>query len=1114
MAIESELQAKWSSERLFESDATNSGPTTTQSDLPLSSPRPDRFFANFPYPYMNGRLHLGHAFSLSKAEFAVSWERQKGKNVLFPFGFHCTGMPIKAAADGLRRELEVYGCPPVFPVATSAASEGTGAGSSAPALKSKVAAKQGATVYKWDLLASIGVPAEEIPRFVDPVHWCHYFPPLAREDLGALGTQIDWRRSFITTDANPYYDAFVGWQFRKLKAQNLIQFGKRHTIYSPKDGQPCMDHDRASGEGVDPEEFTGIKLEVVEASEAASRSLSPLLESRARVYLLAGTLRPETMYGQTNVWVGPELEYVCFRVAQAEYWIASLRAARNLAFQGYALKEGHVELPPSVPTLLGKDLIGCRIKAPLSLYEHIYVLPMINVSGTKGSGIVCSVPSNSPDDYAALRDLRDKPQFRAKYGIKDEHVLPFPPRPIIETPTLGDLPAERAVTEAGIKSQNDGVLLEAAKERVYKEDFYQGSMKVGQYAGMAVSAAKPLIKALLVEQGQALDFWVPKAIVMSRSGDECVVALVDQWYLAYGEAAWQEKARQCIASMNFYSEEVRHQFEQALDWMHQWACSRSYGLGSKLPWDQDYLIESLSDSTIYMAYYMVAHILHQGSLDGSLSPHGIKAEQMTDQAWDYVFGHSDALEGTAQATQIPAALLARMRQEFDYWYPWDLRVSGKDLVANHLLMSIYNHVALFPPRCWPRAIRANGHLLLNSQKMSKSTGNFMTMQQAVGEYGADATRLALADAGDGIEDANFLPDTANAAILRLYTLKEFAEQVASGQGGLYRDQGGAFADKVFAAELDRLALLCVQAMDAAMYRDAVKYGFFELLNARDHYRDMVLVKSGPESVEQGYGMWRPLIWRYLELQARLLAPFCPHLCDWVWRGPLGRSGSILTCGSSGSDTLLLSSPQALSASQQEALTANAYLVDSAHAFRALMSKSNNPPPSSNAVVYVATAYPAWQNAVHAAVGACKELGIEDDKSFIQYINQKVAPLCTSKLAKKQLIPYAVEARKNHAAIPKGDPGSSSTTTKTGTFDELATMRACTTFLAKTLGLASVRVVQVANPDEFDTTTTKVSVAPQPGSPCIGVEQAEGATPGLDGEITEKAARIKLHEKTE
>lgn len=75
----------------------------------------EKFFVTFPFPYMNGRLHLGHTFSISKAEFAVRYQRLKGKKVLFPFGFHCTGMPIKACADKLKREIETYGCPPVFP---------------------------------------------------------------------------------------------------------------------------------------------------------------------------------------------------------------------------------------------------------------------------------------------------------------------------------------------------------------------------------------------------------------------------------------------------------------------------------------------------------------------------------------------------------------------------------------------------------------------------------------------------------------------------------------------------------------------------------------------------------------------------------------------------------------------------------------------------------------------------------------------------------------------------------------------------------------------------------------------------------------------------------------
>lgn len=43
--------------------------------------------------------------------------------------------------------------------------------------------------------------------------------------------------------------------------------------------------------------------------------------------------------------------------------------------------------------------------------------------------------------------------------------------------------------------------------------------------------------------------------------------------------------------------------------------------------------------------------------------------------------------------------------------------------------------------------------MLNGKKMSKSTGNFLTMKEATNKYGSDATRLTLADAGDDITDA-------------------------------------------------------------------------------------------------------------------------------------------------------------------------------------------------------------------------------------------------------------------------------------------------------------------------------------------------------------------------
>jgi leucyl-tRNA synthetase len=72
----------------------------------LETKNKSKYFTTFPYPYMNGQLHLGHAYSMSKAEFQVRFQRQIGKNALFPFAFHCTGMPISAAARRLNREFD------------------------------------------------------------------------------------------------------------------------------------------------------------------------------------------------------------------------------------------------------------------------------------------------------------------------------------------------------------------------------------------------------------------------------------------------------------------------------------------------------------------------------------------------------------------------------------------------------------------------------------------------------------------------------------------------------------------------------------------------------------------------------------------------------------------------------------------------------------------------------------------------------------------------------------------------------------------------------------------------------------------------------------------------
>uniref|UniRef100_A0A9J8C4Y2 Leucine--tRNA ligase, cytoplasmic n=1 Tax=Cyprinus carpio carpio TaxID=630221 RepID=A0A9J8C4Y2_CYPCA len=813
--IEEEVQQKWEQEKIFEIDA----PTSTEENTDKN-----KYFVTFPYPYMNGRLHLGHTFCLSKCEFAMGYQRLKGKRCLFPFGLHCTGMPIKACADKLKREMELYGNPPQFPEEDDEEEEQKKVTDEviikdkAKGKKSKAVAKSGSAKFQWDIMKSLGLRDDEIVKFAEAEHWLEYFPPLAVEDLKKMGLKADWRRSFITTNVNPFYDSFVRWQYITLKERKKIKFGKRYTIYSPKDGQPCMDHDRQTGEGVGPQEYTLIKMKIVEPYPAKLSGLKG-----KKIFLVAATLRPETMFGQTNCWIRPDMKYIIFETASGELFISTQRSARNMSYQGFTKENGVV---PVIMNIMGQDILGCALSVPLTSYKTIYALPMLTIKEDKGTGVVTSVPSDAPDDIAALRDIKKKQALREKYGIQDYMVLPFEPVPIIEIPGYGNLSAPLVCDELKIQSQNDREKLAEAKEKVYLKGFYEGIMLVEGFKGQKVQDVKKPIQKMMLEKGEALVYMEPEKQVLSRSADECVVALCDQWYLDYGNEEWKKQATGVLEALETFCDETRKNFEATLAWLQEHACSRTYGLGTRLPWDEQWLIESLSDSTIYMAYYTVAHLLQGGVLNGQgPSPLGIRPEQMTREVWDYVFFKTAPFP----KTDIPKETLQKLRREFEFWYPVDVRVSGKDLVPNHLSYYLYNHVAMWPSDSgkWPKAVRANGHLLLNSEKMSKSTGNFLNLSQAIAKFSADGMRLALADAGDTVEDANFVEAMADAGILRLFTWVEWVKEMIANQNNLRTGPVDTFNDRVFISEMASSIIKTEQHYERMMYKEALKSGFFE-----------------------------------------------------------------------------------------------------------------------------------------------------------------------------------------------------------------------------------------------------------------------------------------------
>lgn len=93
--IEKKAQKLWEDAKAFEVDA----PTIEEhADMKTIHQAHPKFLSTTAYPYLNGRLHLGHGFTVSKIEFATGYQRLQGKRALFPLGWHCTGMPIRVSS--------------------------------------------------------------------------------------------------------------------------------------------------------------------------------------------------------------------------------------------------------------------------------------------------------------------------------------------------------------------------------------------------------------------------------------------------------------------------------------------------------------------------------------------------------------------------------------------------------------------------------------------------------------------------------------------------------------------------------------------------------------------------------------------------------------------------------------------------------------------------------------------------------------------------------------------------------------------------------------------------------------------------------------------------------
>ncbi|WML67694.1 MAG: Leucine--tRNA ligase [Methanoregula sp. SKADARSKE-2] len=652
------------------------------------------------------------------------------------------------------------------------------------------------------------VPQNVLDSFTDPLTIVRHFAAEYQRVMTSCGLSIDWRRRFITVD--PTYSKFIEWQWKHLYEADHVIKGAHPVRYCTVDENPVGDHDLLEGDKAEVVKFTLVMFHHGDA------------------FIPTATLRPETIHGVTNLWANPCVTYVKALV-DGKAWIVSRDAAEKLSLQDHT-----VEIREEIK---GSDLIDKKVTHPLC--GEVPILPADFVDPDMASGVVMSVPAHAPFDYIALRDLQEQGNY-----------CQIRPIPLIKVEGYGEIPAKEAVEKAGIKSQMDS-RMDCLTQEIYSAEFSKGKL-FEKYGGKPVRVARDEVAAMMIEKYDSkVMYEFDLRPVICRCGNKVKVKILhDQWFLKYSDQEWKQQVKVQLKDMSLVPAEVRAEFDRTVDWLKDWACTRRVGLGTRFPWDTTQLIEPLSDSTIYMAYYTIAHRIRE-----------MDSRHLTPEVFDYIF------LGKKSPDLPEKKKLDAMREEFLYWYPYNFRFSAKDLISNHLTFQIFHHVTIFPKDKLPLGMVVFGMGLLNGAKMSSSKGNVFLLEEAVEEFGADTVRMFLMGSAEPWQDfdwRNELVISTKKQIERFYnTVMEIKDA-----GGEPHD-----IDRWLISRLQSHIARTTEAIENFQTRQALQEAYFGIETDLKWYRRRLPGNSdGSRELHTLCSVW-----------TRLLSPFIPFTGEHLWK---------------------------------------------------------------------------------------------------------------------------------------------------------------------------------------------------------------------------------------
>lgn len=729
-----------------------------------------KFYIIFAYPTTSGALHVGHARSYAIPDVIARFKRMQGFNVFFPLGFHATGL------DCLNIHEKIMSNP------------------------------ENGRRY--------GIPMKTTEKLKTPIAIEKHFEKLITESLLKLGVSVDLRPIISTIDSA--YNKFVQWQFKKLSELGYLVQNDYFLPWCPSCGHPvsldAAEADVSEWKGATVKEYTVIKFR----------------DKKGTVFP-ASTLRPETIFGVTNLWLNPNGQYVEAKINE-ETWVTSKQSCQKLKDQGKNVK--------IINEKSGKVLDKTEVYNPVT-GDSVKVLMAEFINPNEASGVVMSVPAHDPYDYLYCKTHR---------SIK--------PIQVIEVEGLRQFPAKEAIERLGIKKTTDPRLDDVVKELYKAENNGKIISSIQTFGSMNTIKAREAIKEYLAKSG-VYDklFELSVKSVYCRCGAEIIVKVIrGQWFINYADLNWKKKAEDCVAGMKTYPPEYRRQLREIIAWLSLRPCVRKRGLGTKFPFENGWIIEALSDSTIYMAFFVVTKYLNAGL---------ITEQHLTDEFFDFVFLGSTSPIEASKATKVSEELLTKIRQEFEYWYPLDLNAGGKEHLMVHFPFFIFNHVAIFPKKYWPKGIFVNWHLVAYGQKMSKHLGNTVFLNDALNKWTSDTVRLYLLHGSNQWRDFDWRNEDCNIYKRHLERFYNLISEIMKVE---------ITTDDVMNVWLRTVINQSIREvkdfLEKGEVRKAVDTAFFGIWNEIDWYRRRT----------NGKGVSNEHVKTWL----KLLAPFIPHVCEEIW----------------------------------------------------------------------------------------------------------------------------------------------------------------------------------------------------------------------------------------